>query len=103
MSIFNRALQGLAKAAKAAIKAGSGAGRTLRTVLQIEEKREPNVLTTTHFTARERTMPADAWSVKRRLGRSWFTRRLNPRTRRRVWAGLKPEERAIARAHRWVK
>ena len=50
----------------------------------------------------EQLMPSDVYAVKNKLGRSFFTRRLNPNTRWRRINSLTPKERAIAEHMRWI-
>lgn len=50
----------------------------------------------------EMRLDADEWSVKRKLGRSFFTRRLNPNTRAARIASLLPHEYDLARNRGWI-
>lgn len=49
----------------------------------------------------EMRLDADEWAVKRKLGRSFFTRRLNPNTRAARIASLTPAEYDLARTRGW--
>lgn len=55
-----------------------------------------------HYSRRDLALSGDAFAVKRKLGRAYFTRGLSPRTRAARLRALKPHELAIATAHRWV-
>ena len=51
---------------------------------------------------KEAMLTVDSLSVKRKLGRSFFTRKLNARYRLKLILGLNRQERAIARAQGWI-
>jgi len=53
-------------------------------------------------TRNEMHLDADEWAVKRKLGRSYFTRRLNPNTRVARIASLNEAEYELARNRGWV-
>jgi len=63
---------------------------------------EPEVSTST-TSLRDLERPLDAIVVKRKLGPSYFTRRLNPRTRAARVRGLTRDERRLARAMGWIR
>jgi hypothetical protein len=46
-------------------------------------------------------LDADEWAVKRKLGRSFFTRQLNPNTRAARIASLTEAEWQLARRRGW--
>ena len=52
-------------------------------------------------TQNEMRLDADEWAVKRKLGRSFFTRRLNPNTRAARIASLSNAEYDLARNRGW--
>lgn len=65
---------------------------------------KPHLMGTTQVSMSDKQLPADVWAIKRaKLGSSFFTRRLNPRTRSRLISGLTAEEKEIARAKGWIK
>jgi hypothetical protein len=49
----------------------------------------------------EMRLDGDEWAVKRKLGRSFFTRQLNPNTRAARIASLTPGEYDLARNRGW--
>lgn len=51
---------------------------------------------------KEQDLPSNAFIVKHKLGGSFFTRQLNPKTRQRRISNLTNEERQIARAQGWI-
>jgi hypothetical protein len=51
----------------------------------------------------EMRLDSDEWSVKRKLGRSFFTRRLNENTRVARIASLTYGEVQLARARGWIR
>ena len=61
-----------------------------------------SVVSGDRFTKKELELPADAFEVKRKLGPSFFTRRLSPRVRARRIALLTNAERRLARERGWV-
>lgn len=71
-------------------------------LLNVDGRRKPMVLSDIHVTPKERELVIDEFHVKRKLGSSYFRKRLNPRTRARRLAALTCEEMRIARAHGWV-
>jgi len=66
------------------------------------EQFKPHLLGVSEVSLGERELPLDAFSVKRKLGASFFTRRLTGRTRHARVSSLTNAERAIARARRWI-
>lgn len=50
----------------------------------------------------EMRLDGDEWAVKRKLGRSFFTRRLNENTRVARIASLTPGEFELARNRGWI-
>ena len=52
-------------------------------------------------TQNEMRLVRDEWTVKRKLGRSFFTRQLNPNTRAARIASLLPHEYDLARNRGW--
>lgn len=53
-------------------------------------------------TLNEMRLDADAYVVKGKLGRSFFTRQLRPNTRHARVASLTADEYQLARAHGWL-
>ena len=54
-------------------------------------------------TQNEMRLDADEWQVKRKLGASFFTRRLNENTRVARIASLNEQEFMLAQARGWVR
>lgn len=55
-----------------------------------------------HFSANEERLGADAYSVKHKLGNSFFTRKLGARTRQRRIRSLTTAELQLAREQGWL-
>lgn len=53
-------------------------------------------------TRNEMSLEAVEWTIKRKLGRSFFTRQLNKNTRALRIATLTPYEHQIARSKGWI-
>jgi len=53
-------------------------------------------------TARDMQLDVDEWQLKRRLGKNFFRKRLNPRYRAKRIAELTPVQRALARERGWI-
>ncbi len=53
-------------------------------------------------TANEMRLDADEWTVKRKLGPSFFTRHLSPNTRALRIASLTHKEYLLAMKRRWI-
>ncbi len=54
-------------------------------------------------TQNEMRLDADEWQVKQKLGKSYFTKRLNPNTRTARIASLNRSEYELAQARGWVR
>lgn len=64
---------------------------------------EPNAITGKRPTRRDMNrLRLDQFALKRKLGASFFTRRLSPGTRQKVINSLTGEERRAARAMGWL-
>jgi len=98
MSMFRPSILG-----QAIRKLGHAVKRAAEYVTNKHGERKPVLLSEANVSVKEKELPVDAFSVKRKLGASYFTRRLHPRTRQRRLSSLTCEEARIARAHRWIR
>jgi len=98
MSMFRPSILG-----QAVRKLGHAIKRAAEYVSNKHGERTPIVLSDTNVSVKEKELRVDAFSVKRKLGRAWFTKRLHPRTRRHRLASLTCQEARIARELRWIR
>ncbi len=83
-------------------KAFRAAAKAAKFILNRDGVRKPILLSEANFTAKEKELVIDELHVKRKLGKSFFRKRLSARTRQRRLASLTCAEARIARAHRWI-